>query len=75
MFPELLDDVYSPVKFNFKHTDTDRTRESFNVFVDELFGVNAHLKIDAEPTEETESLLKVTQKQITHKTISLCLFI
>lgn len=59
-FPELFDDVYSPVGFNFQHTDVDGARESFNVFVDTIFGHNTHLKIEAEPTEETEKLLEVS---------------
>lgn len=32
------------------------------MFVDEIFGYNTHLKIEAEPTEETEKLLEVSQK-------------
>lgn len=62
-FPELFDDVYSPITYNFKHTEADDARGSFNAFVEELFGYNAHLKIDAEPTEESEKLLEVCKKQ------------
>lgn len=28
-----------------------------------MFGYNAHLKIDAEPTDETEKLLEVSKSQ------------
>lgn len=62
-FPELFDDVYSPITYNFQHTDSDASRSSFNAFVDELFGHNAHLKIDAEPTEESEKLLEVSEQK------------
>lgn len=58
-FPTLFDDVYSPITYNIKHTESDDARDSFNAFVDELFGHNAHLKIDAEPTDESEKLLEV----------------
>lgn len=61
-FPELFDDVYSPITYNFKHTESNDARDSFNAFVDELFGYNAHLKIDAEPTEESEKLIEVCEE-------------
>lgn len=61
-FPELFYDVFSPISFNFKHIEVDGARDSFNSFVDEMFGYNAHLKIDAEPTDETEKLLEVSEK-------------
>lgn len=54
--------MYSPITYNFKHTESDDARGSFNAFVDELFGHNAHLKIDAEPTEDSEKLIEVCIK-------------
>lgn len=58
-FPELFGVPYDPVKFNFQHSDADRTRDSFNAFVDEIFGDNVHTQISAEPTAATQALLKV----------------
>lgn len=59
-FPELFDVPYDPVKFNFQHSDAERTRDSFVAFVDEIFGNNAHTQISAEPTRATQALLKVS---------------
>lgn len=58
-FPELFDVPYDRLKFHFQHTEAERTRDSFYAFVDEIFGENAHTKINAEPTEATQALLKV----------------
>lgn len=63
-FPELFDVPYDPVKFNFQHSDAERTRDSFNAFVDEIFGTNAHTQISAEPTRATQALLKVNEFHI-----------
>lgn len=57
--PDLFDGPYDVEKFHFRHTDTERTRSSFRAFVNELFGENAHEKIDAEtPSHQPDLLLK-----------------
>lgn len=51
--------MYDRNKYKFQHKATERTWNSFNAFVDVLFGDSAHSKINAEPTNDTEAFLEV----------------
>lgn len=42
MFPNLFNTTYTRANYYFLHTSTNRTRESYQVFVDQLFGQLAH---------------------------------
>lgn len=58
-FPSLFKGPYDINRFHFRHTNTERTRSSFRAFFDEIFGANAHKKIDAvSPLNEIDLLLK-----------------
>lgn len=57
--PDLFDGPYDEERFNFRHTDTERTRSSFRAFVNEIFGENVYKKINAEtPSNQPDLLLK-----------------
>lgn len=45
MFPKLFNTQYSSENYEFSHTETSRTKESFQNFADELFGTMAHKSI------------------------------
>lgn len=56
-FPNLFEGPYDDSHYHFQHTNTERTRSSFQSFFDELFGENAHNKINAEVAPSHPDLL------------------
>lgn len=58
-FPTLLPSTYSPSKYFFQHTDTQRTQGSFRAFADGLFGFNEYRNVVPAPIPERDLLLKV----------------
>lgn len=57
-FPTLLGGSYSADKFLFRHTDTQRTRASYQAFVDGLWGDGAHKDLPQPPIPAVDTLLR-----------------
>lgn len=55
----MLENIYSPEKFRFRHTHIQRTEASYKAFVAGLFGDEAWEHIQVPPKTETDLLLKV----------------
>ncbi|XP_075160420.1 multiple inositol polyphosphate phosphatase 1 [Haematobia irritans] len=51
-FPEVLTKDYSSDYYRFRHTDTQRTTESFKAFTEGLFGLNSDAKADDIPEQD-----------------------
>lgn len=58
IFPNVLDNIYSREKFQFRYTKTERTEASYKAFVEGLFGDSAWQHITIPPPSEQELLLK-----------------
>lgn len=58
-FPNLLGNVYSPQKYNFRYTISDRTNDSLKAFLEGLFGDQAYNDISTPLPLEDDILLKV----------------
>lgn len=58
-FPALVDTIYTPEKFLFRHLKTQATEASYKAFLEGLFGSNAyeHISLSAQPDDDL--LLKV----------------
>lgn len=58
-FPALVDTIYTPEKFLFRHLKTQATEASYKAFLEGLFGPNAyeHISLPAQPDDDL--LLKV----------------
>ncbi|GAB0089856.1 hypothetical protein DMENIID0001_044730 [Sergentomyia squamirostris] len=52
-FPTLLKNKYSKNNFFFRHTDTQRTKGSFQAFAEGLFGSYEHVKAASIPENDT----------------------
>lgn len=59
-FPNLLENIYSSQKFQFKYTDSDRTNDSLKGFLEGLFGDQAYNHISTPVPTEEDLLLKVS---------------
>uniref|UniRef100_A0A0A1X3Q6 Multiple inositol polyphosphate phosphatase 1 n=2 Tax=Zeugodacus cucurbitae TaxID=28588 RepID=A0A0A1X3Q6_ZEUCU len=55
-YGDVLTKNYNNSHYKFRHTDTQRTTESFNAFVEGLFGVNNN--VQPEPIPEQDLLLR-----------------
>lgn len=83
-FPNLFDGPYDARNFHFRFTNTQRTRASFQAFVNELFGKNAHQEINAEPSTNHPDLMlkaysncspwKAQKKQLKYSTSEVMKF-
>lgn len=58
-FPRLLENIYSPQKYQFRYTTTERTNASLKGFQEGLFGEYAYDHIKSPLPLETDMLLKV----------------
>lgn len=56
-FPSLFKE-YSEENYHFRFTDSQRTKASWQGFVDGILGENAHEKIPTPPTAEVDTLLR-----------------
>lgn len=53
MYPTIFKLPYSPLKYSFSYTTTNRTEESFRIFIDEIFGHNMfYLLVGIIPNEK-----------------------
>lgn len=59
VFPNVLENIYTPEKFSFRHTHTQRTDASYRAFVEGLFGPGASDHIQVPPRTEVDLLLAV----------------
>ncbi|KAJ6641584.1 Multiple inositol polyphosphate phosphatase 1 [Pseudolycoriella hygida] len=57
-FPNVLENIYTPEKFHFRHTHSQRTEASFKAFVDGLFGEGADEHVNVLPKTNPDLLLK-----------------
>lgn len=57
-YPRLLENIYSPPKFRFRYTTSDRTNASLKGFLEGLFGDHAYDHISAPAPLEKDMLLK-----------------
>lgn len=60
IFPNVLENIYSPEKFLFRHTKRQRTEASYKAFVEGLFGESANEHIKLPPIPEKDMLLTVS---------------
>lgn len=51
--------IYTPEKFRFRHTHTQRTEASYKAFVEGLFGEGASEHVQVAPKTSPDLLLKV----------------
>lgn len=59
-FPNLLENIYSSQKYQFKYTISDRTNDSLKAFLEGLFGDHAYDHIVTPLPVKEDLLLKVT---------------
>lgn len=59
-FPSLLPTTYDKTKYQFRHTDIQRTEASFKAFADGLFGFNGYQKVTKEAIPVRDLLLRVS---------------
>lgn len=58
IFPGILENVYDQQKFQFRHTNTQRTEASFKAFVEGLFGENAYRYVKVPQPTSNDTLLR-----------------
>lgn len=58
VYPNLFETTYDQLKFQFRHTATQRTEASFKAFVEGLFGENAYRYVKPLPIPRNDSLLR-----------------
>lgn len=58
-FPNLLENIYSPPKYQFKYTTSDRTNDSLKAFLEGLFGDHAYDHIVTPQPLKDDLLLQV----------------
>lgn len=56
--PRLLENIYTPDKFLFRHTGVQRTEASFKAFVEGLFGEGASEHVQSGTVPKPDDLLK-----------------
>lgn len=56
--PRLLGNIYTSARFQFRHTDIERTNTSLKAFVEGLFGDNAYDRIWSPELQDDGTLLK-----------------
>ncbi len=59
VFPNVLDNIYTPEKYRFRHTHSQRTEASYKAFVEGLFREGASDHIQVPPKTEPDLLLRV----------------
>lgn len=57
-FPDILSETYSPDRFHFRHTETERTNTSIRAFASGLFGSAASQNVVYEDVPERDWLLR-----------------
>lgn len=57
-YPQLLTNIYTPEKFLFRHTDTQRTKASFQAFSEGLFGSEAARHVRPAEIPQRDLLLR-----------------
>lgn len=58
LFSELLTNIYTPEKFKFRYTNTERTNSSYHAFIDGLFGPGSNERISIPPPPNPDYLLR-----------------
>lgn len=58
VFPDILTDTYSPTRFHFRHTETERTNTSIRAFAASLFGEAVAQNVVYEDVPERDWLLR-----------------
>ncbi|XP_026480413.1 multiple inositol polyphosphate phosphatase 1-like [Ctenocephalides felis] len=56
-YPQLMDSLYNPKQYEFRHTETQRTEYSFKAFAEGLFGPSS-VSIHLPPPPKEDKLLK-----------------